>query len=76
MFDIAVEPFRRSPKARPPQNGELHFQLLDQQRFGVNFRGERRREATQFSGIFRQISNMVLSITKYVSTQLDNTRIL
>jgi hypothetical protein len=57
LFDIAVELFRRASEARAPQNGELHFQLLDQQRFGVNFRGERRREAPQFGGVFRQISS-------------------
>lgn len=57
LFDIAVELFRRSSEARAPQNGELHFQLLDQQHFSVNFHGKRSCKAPQFSGIFRQISD-------------------
>src|SRR5580693_10588130 len=57
LLDLAVELLRRPPEARPPQDRQLHSQLLDQQRLGVNFRGERRREPPQFGGIFRQISD-------------------
>ena len=56
LLDLAVELFRRPPETRPPQDRQLHSQLLDQQRLGVNFRGKRRRKPPQLGEIFRQIS--------------------
>jgi hypothetical protein len=56
LLDLAVELFRRPPETRAPQDGQLRSQLLDQQRLGVNFRGERCRKPSQFVGVFRQIS--------------------
>ena len=57
LLDLAVELLRRAPEASAPKDRQLHSQLLNQQRLGVDFRCERRREPPQFGGIFGQIGS-------------------
>jgi hypothetical protein len=38
LLDIAVELFRRAAEAGAPQHRELHLQLLDVQRLGMDLR--------------------------------------
>ena len=40
LLDRLIEPFGRAPEPSSPQHGELHLQLLDQQRLGVNLGGK------------------------------------
>ncbi len=36
LLDVAVELLRRPAEPRTPQHGELHLQLLDMQRLGID----------------------------------------
>ena len=39
LLDVAIELLRRAAEPRAPQHGQLHLQLLDVQRFGVDLGG-------------------------------------